>query len=313
MIISSATLDAEEYASFFKEKAQNVQILSVEGRNFPVDIYYLQEPCADYIRKAYETAKSIHLTQPRGDILVFLTGQDDIHTFITYFQDVSDIECLPLYSGLSTERQMDVFLANRSHKRRLIASTNIAETSITIENICYVIDCCFVKAKIYSPVSNIEYLSVIPVSKSQALQRAGRSGRLRPGRCYRLCTEVEYSRLPDNSTPEILRSDLTATVLYLKSLGIFNIPDFQFITQPNRESIIRALEVLYSLGAIDDYAILTKSIGYLIAELPIDPRFAVILLNACKDDFHCSREMLEIVSMLSIQNLFTGKGTENAL
>ncbi|CAG9318224.1 DHX35 [Blepharisma stoltei] len=312
VIISSATIDAESYAEFFHDKGENIQILSIEGRTYPVDVYYLEEPCADYIKKAAETVKNIHESQPRGDILVFLTGQEDIHLFLQSLQDTSGLEGLPLYSGLSTEKQMEVFSSHHSG-RRVIASTNIAETSITIEGICYVVDCCFVKAKIYNPASNTEYLNVIPISKAQASQRAGRAGRIRPGKCYRLCTESAFINLQESSVPEILRSDLTSTVLFLKSLGIRNIPNFQFIDQPNKTSVVKALEVLYSLGAIDDFGELTKTIGYQIAEFPIDPRFSVMLLNSCKDEFHCSREMLEIVSMLSIQNLFSGKGIENAL
>lgn len=170
---------------------------------------------------------------------------------------------------------------------------------MTIEGIVYVIDCGFVKLKAYNPTAGIETLTATPVSKASATQRAGRAGRTKPGKCYRLYTEQVYETLPDATVPEIQRSNLAPTILQLKALGIDNIARFDYLTPPPAELIIRALELLYSLGALDDFAKLTKPLGTRMAELAVEPMMAKVLLTA--SSFGCLSEILSIAAMTSLQ------------
>jgi ATP-dependent RNA helicase DDX35 len=307
IIVTSATLESEMYLEYFSDN--KVQAISIEGHLYPVDIYYLSEPCSNYIEKAVETTKAIHRSQPAGDILVFLTGQEDISLFISEFSNDSDIEVLPLHSSLPTELQLKVF--GSKGKRKVIASTNISETAVTIEGILYVIDSCFCKYKTFT--NGIECLGTYPISKSQAIQRAGRAGRVRPGKCYRLCTQSSFNSLPDTTFPEIQRSNLSFPILYLKNLEIQNISSFPFISMPSKNNISHGLEILYNLGAIDDTSELTQDLGKVLVEFPIDIKLAVILLKSCTESFRCSKEMLEIVAILSVQGVFSGRYNENII
>mmetsp|Transcript_1920 Transcript_1920/g.4252 ORF Transcript_1920/g.4252 Transcript_1920/m.4252 type:complete len:667 (-) Transcript_1920:38-2038(-) len=313
VIISSASVDAEALRNYYSE--DRVQILSVQGRTYPVDVFYLDSPCQSYIEAATEAVLQLHETVPPGDFLVFLTGVEEIEKAGSLLREARDkrLEVLPLHASLPIEQQMEVFRRPRQGWRRVVLSTNIAESSVTLEGVYIVIDCCFVKLKCYDPRSGIESLVVVAESQSQAQQRAGRAGRTRPGKCYRLCTETDFLKLNPRSNPEIMRSDLTPMLLYLKSLGIDNLSKFNFLDPPPNSALTKALEVLYSLGAIDDLCQLTEDIGYQLAEMPLEPRLGVILLNACKDEFNCSEEMLSIVSMLSVAPLFTSNTPEAIL
>lgn len=272
-----------------------------------MDVYYLKEPCSNYIEKSIETVQSINQTQAPGDILVFLTGQEDISIFQSQFHLNKNLEVLPLYSSLPIEDQMKVFQPSIG-KRKVIAATNIAETAVTIEGVLYVIDCCFCKMKYYK--NSIEWLSMYPISKSQAIQRAGRAGRLRPGKCYRLCTENSYNSLSDSCLPEILRVDLSQPIIYLKTLGIHNMPNFPFMNPPNKSSIIEAFELLHSLNVVDESGLLSQDVGKIISEFPINMKLAVMLVKSCSENFRCSQEMLSIVSMMSVQNIFSTRTPE---
>lgn len=317
IVISSATLDAEQFLDFFLggEKLDNSasaddtrgQILSIEGRMYPVDIHYLMEPCEEYLERAIKTIFDIHSSEPEGDVLLFLTGRDEIETLIEMIADrlpslpngSDKILPLPLYAGLTTEQQMYVFEAAPDNTRKVICATNIAEASVTIDGIVYVIDCGFVKLRAYNPTTGIETLTATPVSKASAAQRAGRAGRTKPGKCYRLYMEAAYKTLAEATVPEIQRSNLAPMILQLKALGIDNIARFDFITPPPAELIVRALELLYSLGALDDYAKLTKPLGTRMAELALEPMLAKCLLSATS--FGCLSEMLTIAAMVSLQ------------
>jgi ATP-dependent RNA helicase DDX35 len=193
---------------------------------------------------------------------------------------------------------MYVFEPAPENTRKVIVSTNIAEASVTIDGILYVIDCGFVKLRAFNPATGIETLTAVPLSKASATQRAGRAGRTRPGKCFRLYTEVTYKDLPDASVPEIQRSNLAPVVLQLKALGIDNVARFDFLTPPPAELMIRALELLYSLGALDDYAKLTKPVGMRMAELAVEPMMAKTLLSA--SSFGCLSEILSIAAMTSL-------------
>lgn len=163
--------------------------------------------------------------------------------------------------------------------RKVIISTNIAEASVTIDGIVFVIDSGFVKIRAYNPYTGIETLTATGISKASAIQRAGRAGRTRPGKCYRLYTEEAFKGLHETSVPEVQRSNLAPVILQLKALGIDNIVRFDFLTNPPAELASRGLELLYSLGALDDYARLTKPLGYRLAELPVPPMLGKIVID----------------------------------
>lgn len=316
IIISSATLHAERFLNFFSdgeepgntdEKLAGTCIVSIEGRAHPVDVHYLTQPCEQYLERAANLVFDIHLSEPDGDILIFLTGRDEIEKIMEAIADrlpslptgSKGILSLPLYAGLSTEQQMYVFEPAPENMRKVICATNIAEASVTIDGIVYVVDCGFVKLRAYNPTTGIETLTATPVSRASATQRAGRAGRTKPGKCYRLYTEQDFNSLEEATVPEIQRSNLAPMILQLKALGIDNIARFDFITPPPAELIIRALELLFSLGALDDYAKLTKPLGTRMADLALEPMLAKCLLSA--PSFGCLSEMLTIAAMVSLQ------------
>jgi ATP-dependent RNA helicase DDX35 len=306
-------VDAEALQKYYS--GERVTVLSVQGRSYPVDVFYLASPAQNYWESMHETLMQLHESQPPGVFLAFLTGVEDIEKVGSLLRAHRglNLEVLPLHAALSIEQQMEVFRRPRQGVRRVVLSTNIAESSVTLEGVSVVVDCCFVKLKCYDSASGIESCVLVSESQSQAEQRAGRAGRTRPGKCYRLCTEQDFSTLRVKSAPEIQRSDLTPMLLYLKSIGIDNFAKFEFLDPAPDTALRKALEVLYSLGAIDDQVQLTEDIGYQLAELPVEPRLGVMLLNSCKDDFHCSEEMLSIVAMLSVTPIFTSTSQESVL
>ena len=206
---------------------------------------------------------------------------------------------LPLYAGLTTEQQMYVFQPSPENTRKVIVATNIAEASVTIDGIVYVIDCGFVKLRAFNPMTGIETLTATGISKASATQRAGRAGRTKPGKCHRLYTEATYNSLAEVTIPEIQRSNLAPMILQLKALGIDNIVRFDFLTPPPAELVMRALELLHSLGALNEYAKLTKPLGIRMAELSVEPMMAKVLLQA--SNFDCMSEILSIAAMTSLQ------------
>ena len=311
VVVSSATLDAEKFLDFFspdegqtihgKSKDEFGKIISIEGRTHPVDIFYLSSATNNYIEKAVDTAMSIHTSEAEGDILLFVTGREEIDDAIDMIADrIVDLGPeAPLYAGLPTEQQMYVFQKPSPGTRKLIVSTNIAEASVTIDGIIYVIDTGYVKLRAYDPTLGIERLNVVPISKASATQRAGRAGRTRPGKGYRLYTESAFARLEPTTFPEIQRSNLAPVVLQLMNLGIQNIIRFDFLDSPPSALVVRALDLLFSLGALDPHGRLTKPLGTRMAELPLDPMLARTLLNA--PSFNCLSEMLSIAAMLTLQ------------
>ncbi|KAK4130855.1 P-loop containing nucleoside triphosphate hydrolase protein [Trichocladium antarcticum] len=317
IIISSATLQADDFRIFFSESAggtasdnkQNrdvASIISLEGRAYPIDILYLETAAENYLEKAISTVFEIHANEPKGDILVFLTGRDEIEQAVQAVSERSldlppgsqSILPLPLYAGLPTDQQMYVFEEAPENYRKVVFSTNISEASVTIEGIVYVVDSGFVKLRAYNPKTGIESLTATPVSKASAAQRAGRAGRTKPGKCFRLYTEEVYLSLQDANVPEIQRSNLAPFVLQLKALGIDNVLRFDFLTPPPAELMVRALELLYSLGALDVYAKLTRPMGLRMAELAVEPMMAKTLLAA--PSFGCLSEILTIAAMTSL-------------
>ncbi|EEP80917.1 hypothetical protein UREG_05759 [Uncinocarpus reesii 1704] len=318
IIVSSATLQAKEFLQFFagdqvdsgnsSDMGGKVgRIVSLEGRMYPVDSLFLENPTEDYVERAVKTVFDIHAEETSGDILLFLTGREEIDLAIQKISEYAatlpphsqGLQPLPLYAGLTTEQQLYVFEPAPENTRKVIVSTNIAEASVTIEGIVYVIDCGYAKLRAYDPNTGIDTLTAVPISKASATQRAGRAGRTKPGKCFRLYTEQSYESLPETSVPEIQRSNLAPVILQLKALGIDNIVRFDFFSAPPAELVIRALELLYSLGALDDYAKLTKPLGMRMAELSVEPMMSKVLLNA--SSFGCLSEMLSIAAMTSLQ------------
>ena len=316
IVVSSATLQAEEFIDFFMRdeavtngnaEEPKVRAISLDGRMYPVDCLYLEEPAEDYVERAVKTVFDIHASEADGDILIFMTGREEIEAVIQKITEEAVnlhprtqlILPLPMYAGLTTEQQMYVFAPAPENTRKVIVSTNIAEASVTIEGIVYVIDSGFVKLRAYNPSSGIESLTVTPISKAAATQRAGRAGRTKPGKCFRLYTEQNFESMAPTTIPEVQRSNLAPVILQLKALGIDNIVRFDFPIPPSAELVTRALEILYSLGALDDYAKLTRPLGLRMAELSVEPMMAKVLLSAPK--FGCLSEMLSIAAMVSLQ------------
>ncbi|KAJ5880631.1 ATP-dependent RNA helicase DHX35 [Penicillium subrubescens] len=319
IIISSATLQAEDFLRFFagdeyKPDAEPAdlggsigRIISLEGRMYPVDTLFLENPAEDYVERAIKTVFDIHTQESEGDVLLFLTGREEIDRAIQLISEraanlnpnAPSLLTLPLYAGLTTDQQMYVFEPAPENTRKVIVSTNIAEASVTIDGIVYVIDCGFAKLRAYNPTTGIETLTAVPISRASATQRAGRAGRTKPGKCFRLYTQQTYEQLPEATVPEIQRSNLAPIVMQLKALGIDNIVRFDFLTSPPAELVIRAFELLYSLGAVDDYAKLTKPMGTRMAELAVDPMMGKVLLAA--PSFKCLSEILSIAAMVSLQ------------
>eukprot|EP00041_Stephanoeca_diplocostata_P017929 m.370903 g.370903 ORF g.370903 m.370903 type:complete len:708 (+) comp20863_c0_seq3:146-2269(+) len=317
LIISSATLDAESFKDFYNAnttkdpRKDTAAILSITGRSYPVDVFYSEKPVADYVAATVSTALDIHNEEDEGDILAFVTGQDEVDAvcerirsqFDEQSQRVSvDLLVLPMYGGLPAMDQLKVFDAAPPNTRKVIVATNIAEASVTIEGVAYIIDCGFVKMKGYSPSTGIESLVVTPVSQASANQRAGRGGRMRAGKCYRLYTEASFASLPATNIPEMQRSNLAGVLLQLKALGIGNVLRFPFLSPPPAKSMSRGLELLFALGALDEHCRLTDPTGIRMAELPLEPMQAKLLLTA--GDFGCSLEIATIIAMLQVQNVF---------
>ena len=315
IVIMSATLDAQKFQSYFND----APLLAVPGRTHPVEIFYTAKPERDYVEAAIRTAHQIHLTEPEGDILLFLTGEEEIEDTCRKISaqveesaesmDVGPLEVYPLYGTLPPNQQQKIFEPAPPPRRKgglpgrkCIVSTNIAETSLTIDGIVYVIDPGFSKQKIYNPRIRVESLLVSPISKASAQQRAGRAGRTRPGKCYRLYTEATFKKeLIETTYPEILRSNLSSTVLELKKLGIDDLVHFDLMDPPAPETLMRALEELNYLACLNDDGDLTP-LGRLAAEFPLDPTLAVMLISS--PEFYCSNEVLSLTALLSVPQIF---------
>ncbi|KAK4548810.1 hypothetical protein LTR36_008583 [Oleoguttula mirabilis] len=301
LLISSATLDAQKFSQFFDD----APILNIPGRTYDVEMNYSLQPEANYLSAAITTVFQIHLSQPMpGDILVFLTGQDEIEQAEQSLQETAkklgnsapELMICPIYANLPTDLQQRIFDPTPPKCRKVVLATNIAETSLTIDNIVYVIDPGYVKENRYTPATNMESLVAVPISRASANQRAGRAGRTQPGKCFRLYTKWAYHNdLPESTTPEIQRTNLNSVVLLLKSLGINDLIAFDFMDPPSPDMLIRSLEQLYALGALNDKGELTK-IGRQMAEFPTDPMLAKVVLAADKEG--CVEEVLSVIAML---------------
>lgn len=308
LVITSATLDAEKFSHYFYDAG----IFTIPGRCYEVDILYRKEPEPDYLDAALMTVMQVHLTEPRGDILVFLTGQEEIDTACEILYNrmkamgpkVPRLIILPIYSALPQDIQTRVFEPAPEGARKCVIATNIAETSITIDGIFYVVDPGFVKQNVYDPKLGMDALVICPISQACAKQRAGRAGRTGPGKCFRLYTELAYkNEMLPATVPEIQRTNLGNTVLMLKAMGINDLLHFDFMDPPASQTLVKALHHLYALGALDGDGLLT-TVGRKMAEFPLDPPLSKVLIISTTDKFHCSDEALTIVAMLSAQSPF---------
>ncbi|KAF1963348.1 P-loop containing nucleoside triphosphate hydrolase protein [Byssothecium circinans] len=312
-IISSATIDAEKMSKYM----DGSPVFFVEGRTFGCEVHWTQNPEANYQQGAIATIWQIHLTQDPGDILVFLTGQEEIDSCQQILEDtrrklgsrVPELVICPIYSTMPTELQNKIFEPAPTGARKCVIATNIAETSLTIDGIVYVIDCGFSKEMTYSAQTGMSSLQTQTISRANAEQRSGRAGRSRKGKAFRLYTKFSYyNEMEESPLPEIQRSNLISTVLLLKSLGVENLLEFDLLDPPSPEALCLALENLYALGALNDTGVLT-SIGRKLAELPIDVQLARTILAA--NDLGCVHEVLIIASMLGESNNLFIKPREN--
>ncbi|TMW55938.1 hypothetical protein Poli38472_008586 [Pythium oligandrum] len=308
LIVTSATLDAEKFSSYFFD----CPIFTIPGRTFPVEILYTKEPELDYLDAALLCVMQIHLSEPEGDILLFLTGQEEIDTACeVLYQRIKSLQeralapeliILPVYGALPSEMQSRIFEPAPKGSRKCVVATNIAEASLTIDGIYYVVDPGFCKQKAFNAKVGMDSLVVVPCSQASARQRAGRAGRTGPGKCYRLYTENAYkNEMLSTTIPEIQRANLSSVVLQLKAMGINDLMNFDFMDPPPQQSMILALESLYGLGALDDEGLLTR-LGKKMAEFPVEPKNAKVLLTSVV--LGCAEEVLTIVAMLSVETVF---------
>lgn len=313
VVVMSATLDAEKFQEYFN----NAPLLKVPGRTFPVEVFYTAKAERNYVEAAVRTTMQIHQCEGPGDILVFLTGQQEIDQACEEIRagaadlgkDTPELVVYPLYSSLPPQQQRMIFnpapgprVVGGPPGRKVVVSTNIAETSLTIDGIVYVVDPGFSKQKVYNPRIRVESLLVSPISRASARQRAGRAGRTKPGKCFRLYTEQSFKDdLQETTYPEILRSKMSNVVLTLKKLGIDDLVHFDFMDPPAPETLMRALELLNYLGALDDEGEMTE-LGRQMSDLPLDPQLAKLIITS--PDYGCSEEILTIVACMSVPQLF---------
>lgn len=305
LIVTSATMNAERFSRFYGGAPEFI----IPGRTFPVDIQFSRSPCEDYVDSAVKQVLAIHVSQGAGDILVFMTGQEDIEVTcelvaerLKLLNDPPKLSILPIYSQMPADLQAKIFDRAPPGVRKVIVATNIAETSLTVDGIMYVVDSGFSKLKVYNPKMGMDTLQITPISQANASQRAGRAGRTGPGKCFHLYTERAFrDEFYIQTIPEIQRTNLANTVLLLKSLGVKDLLDFDFMDPPPQDTITTSLFDLWALGALDNLGELTE-LGRTMTAFPMDPSLAKLIITSV--EYGCSEEMLTIVSMLSVPSVF---------
>jgi ATP-dependent helicase HrpA len=295
VIVTSATLDAERFSRHF----DGAPVIEVSGRLYPIEMRW-RPPAddADLPEAIVDAVDECHRNGP-GDVLVFLPGEREIREAAEALRKhhPPGTELLPLYARQSAQEQSRVFAPSQG--RRVVLATNVAETSLTVPGIRYVVDSGLARVKRYSHRNKVEMLQVEPIARAAANQRAGRCGRVMSGVCIRLYGEDDFQRRPAYTDPEILRSSLAGVILRMKSLGLGAVEDFPFIDRPLPRMVTDGYQLLAELGAVDDERELTQS-GRELAKLPLDPRIGRMILAA--RDGHCLREMLVIAAALSVQD-----------
>lgn len=305
LIVTSATMNSERFSNFYGGAPEFV----IPGRTFPVDVLWSKSPCEDYVDAAVKQVLAIHLGQGAGDILVFMTGQEDIEITceviaerLTQLDSPPKLAILPIYSQMPADLQAKIFDKAEGGARKVIVATNIAETSLTVDGIMYVVDAGYSKLKVYNPRMGMDALQITPISQASASQRSGRAGRTGPGKAYRLYTEAAFrNEMYIQTIPEIQRTNLSNTVLLLKSLGVKDLLEFDFMDPPPQNTMSTSLFDLWALGALDNIGELTP-LGKNMANFPMDPSLGKLLIMSV--EYGCSEEMLTIVSMLSVPSIF---------
>ncbi|CAI6273681.1 unnamed protein product [Periconia digitata] len=301
VIVTSATMSAEKMSDYFNK----CPIFSIPGRTHPVAVFYSREPEEDYVEAALLTVMQLHIQEPPGDCLVFLTGKEEIDTACEILDqrmkalgpEVPEMIILPIYSALPQEVASRIFEPTPPGSRKVILATNIAETSLTIDGITMVVDPGFSKQSSFDPKLGMDRLQVMPISRAEANQRSGRAGRTAPGRAYRLYTEAAFnSEMLETPIPEIQRKNVTNTILTLKAMGINDLINFDFMDPPPASAMLTALEELFHLSALDDEGLLTR-LGRRMADFPMEPSLSKSLLKSV--EMKCSDEVLTIVAMIS--------------
>ncbi len=306
VIITSATIEVERFSQFFG----NAPVIEVSGRTYPVEVCYRpltgdeddrDQGWNDGVLAALDeiVAHERANKQPPGDVLVFLPGEREIRNLSKTLRhaELQHTEVLPLYSRLSNQEQNRVFQSHRG--RRIVLSTNVAETSLTVPGIRYVIDTGVARISRYSVRSKIQRLPIEPVSQASANQRAGRCGRVAPGICFRLYDESDYLNRPEFTDPEILRTNLASVILQMATSGLGEIRHFPFLEAPDSRLINDGYKLLEELSAVDDRRKVTP-LGRTMARLPLDPRLARMLVTAA--DQGSLAETLVIIAGLSVQD-----------
>jgi len=337
VVVMSATADVESLVQFFEgsqpeikrghvptesiEAVADASIVSkcfVEGRQYPVKTIYMPEPTQDWVESALKIIFQIHYKEPLpGDILVFLTGQDTIEGLEKLVNDYAEgmdkempkLLALPLFAALPQYAQQRIFEPTPFRTRKVILATNIAETSVTVPGVRFVIDCGKSKIKQFRNRLGLESLLVKPISRSAAIQRKGRAGREAPGQCYRLYTESSYKEMEERTTPEILRCDLSQAVLTMKARNVDNALNFPFLDPPPREALEKALLQLLHLQALTDSGGISDT-GLKIAKFPLPPTLGRVLVEAAKAERDCLLDVIDIISALSVENIFLNLVTE---
>ncbi|KAJ5473179.1 hypothetical protein N7475_002745 [Penicillium sp. IBT 31633x] len=342
VVVMSATADMESLTDFFQEGYKNaepkqkaiengaepdpvgnstpsdISVCHIKGRQFPVKTIYSPAPVHDFVDAALKVIFQIHQKEPMpGDILVFLTGQETVealeHLVNEYAMGMDPslpkILVLPLFAALPQAAQQRVFAPAPPRTRKIVLSTNIAETSVTVSGVRHVIDCGKAKVKQFRTRLGLDSLLVKPISKSAAIQRKGRAGREAPGQCFRLYTEKDYLALDDTNTPEILRCDLSQALLNMKARGVDDIVRFPFLTRPPREALEKALLQLLNINALEEDGKISK-VGLHIAKLPLTPTLGRVLLAAAENGPECLIDVIDIISCLSVENIFLNTTSE---
>ncbi|XGW13565.1 hypothetical protein V3C99_000129 [Haemonchus contortus] len=314
LIVTSATMDAEKFANFF---GGSCPTFTIPGRTFPVEIFHARAPVEDYVDAAVKQAITVHLGGMEGDILIFMPGQEDIEVTCSLMKsrleeldEAPPLAVLPIYSQLPSDLQAKIFHRAPGGMRKCIVATNIAETSLTVDGILFVIDPGFCKMKVYNPRIGMDALQIFPVSQASANQRAGRAGRTGPGQCFRLYTERQFKEeMLVSTVPEIQRTNLSNVVLLLKSLGVDDLLKFHFMDAPPQDNMLNSMYQLWTLGALDNTGQLTE-LGRTMVEFPLDPTLSKMLIMS--ESMGCSEDVLTIVSMLSVPAIFfRPKGRED--
>jgi len=314
VIITSATIDPARFAEHFADaQGKPAPIVEVSGRTYPVEVRYRpindpDEPATldrDQTQAILDAVDELALEAP-GDVLVFLSGEREIRDTADALNDhhLRNTEVLPLYARLSNAEQHRVFQSHGS-SRRIVLATNVAETSLTVPGIKYVIDPGTARISRYSHRTKVQHLPIEPVSQASANQRKGRCGRTSDGICIRLYSEEHFDGRPEFTDPEILRTNLASVILQMTSIGLGDIAAFPFIDEPDNRSISDGLQLLTELGAIDSARAADRNrrltpVGRQLAQIPLDPRLARMIVEA--DKHGCVREVMVIASALSIQD-----------